>query len=316
LDSTPIARPLIQPTSEPPPVQKIQLQSWVLSLKYGDHALDLPLDATLVRAPTGPATIDIHDATLLSKGDVDAEFKGINAHLAFTSLLPLATPVDQNQQVTVRKATLAGQDFTDVAVNFRSISQEHFDVSSAQLWWCGGLLRAAPFTVNAPFKSVDLEITAEHLDLNQLLAVITRGRATGSGSISGRIPLNLSGSRLTLWQGRIETDGPGTLRLGESLSAFGQILDQSDARFTQDPQMQQVKQQILDAMADFEFEQLSAVPTRAEGQLVVQVHIQGRGRTGAKQPITLDLNFRGLEETLEAYLEVSSRVFRIGRNRK
>jgi hypothetical protein len=80
--------------------------------------------------------------------------------------------------------------------------------------------------------------------------------------------------------------------------------------------MQQVKQQILDAMADFEFEQLSAVPTRAEGQLVVQVHIQGRGRTGAKQPITLDLNFRGLEETLEAYLEVSSRVFRIGRNRK
>src|SRR5262249_39744605 len=151
---------------------------------------------------------------------------------------------------------LAGQEFSDVAVNFRSTSHEHFEVSSAQLWWCGGLLRAAPFAVVAPYNTVDLDIAVEHIDLNQLLAVVTRGRATGTGSLSGRIPLNLSGSRVTLWQGRLESDGTGTLRLGESVSSLGQILDQSDPRFTKDPQMVQVKQQILEAMTDFEYDHL------------------------------------------------------------
>jgi len=72
-------------------------------------------------------------------------------------------------------------------------------------------------------------------------------------------------------------------------------------------------QQIIAAMTDFEYDQLSAEPTRAEAELVVKVHIQGRGRTGAKQPLDITLNFRGLEEGLSAYLQLTSRVFRIGR---
>jgi hypothetical protein len=157
-------------------------------------------------------------------------------------------------------------------------------------------------------------ISAEHVDLAQALNVITQGKATGTGRLTGQVPVSFDGSRFAFGNGLVKSEGPGTMRLGESTAALSEVLDQTDPRFTRDAQMRQVKQQILQALTDFQYSAVQGELTHqgSEKDLVVAVTIQGTGRTGAKQPLDITLNFRGFEHGLNSYLNARSRVLKGG----
>ncbi len=127
------------------------------------------------------------------------------------------------------------------------------------------------------------------------------------------VALGARSYEVRIGDGLIESEGPGTIQLGESATAFATLLDSTDPRFSADDQMRQLKQKILDALKDFELDHLRAKFKRENGELIVAVTIQGRGRTGSQQPLDITLNFNGFEQGLNAYLAARSRVLGMGK---
>jgi hypothetical protein len=256
------------------------------------------------------ARIRLNEAFAVGKGESAWEIRGLMSDLVLSSILPLTTP--PAQAFTVRSMKLDTQELTDATVAFEVKNANDIRIANAQVNWAGGRFSAEPFTVAMSAGTVQSVVTAEHVDLAQVLAVVTQGKATGTGKLTGKVPVKYDGQRLTFGDGVLESEGGGTLRLGEAAGSLGDVLDQTDPRFASDTQMKQVKQQILEAMKDFEYDHLRANFTHTQGELVVAVQFLGRGRVGAKQPLDITLNFRGLEHGLNSYLAARARVLNSG----
>ncbi len=257
------------------------------------------------------ARIGLRDVSVVGQGDYKGEIRGLMGRFTIDSLAPLIMP--PGQRLSVQSIKLAGQEFADASIEFQVPAPDQVLISSAQVTWASGRFTAGPFIVHPPSVAADLVVSAQHVDLANVLALVSNGRATGTGQLSGQVPVKLDWPHVTLGEGSVQADGPGTLRLGEAASAFGQMLDQSDPRFAHDPQMQPVKQQILDAMGDFAYDKLRADFTRPEGNLLVVIQIQGCGRGGARQPLDITINYRGLEHGLNSYLVARSRVLNLSK---
>jgi hypothetical protein len=264
--------------------------------------------------PSSTANLSVSGGFVVGEGEYAGEVRGISVAVKFDDVIGLATP--PGQKASAQRLRFASEEFSDVSVEFQMRGPGEISVSSAHVGWAGGRFNTGPFTARLPSTDVDLAVAAEQVDLNKVLTLISDGRATGSGQLRGRIPLMVDWPRVRFGEGFLESVGGGTIQLGEAVGDFGELLDQSDPRFARDPRMRRVKQQILEAMKDFEYHHLSATLTRSEGPLLVVVRIQGRGRTGIRQPLDITLNSRGLEEGLNSYLAAQSRVLTIGGGRR
>jgi hypothetical protein len=203
---------------------------------------------------------------------------------------------------------VAGQDLSDV--NLRATSNaDGTSVKDIRFTWSGGKFSADPVLIPPNNSNVALALSAEKVDLQKAMKIVLQDRVSGTGSVSGRIPVALNGSKISFGQGILQSDGPGTLRLGGATPTIAEVLDETDPSFKTD-RGQQVKKQVLESIQDFQYDRLSAIFIPGENGLVVSVNIQGQGRIGAKQPLDITLNFHGFERGLNTYLAGRSRVLR------
>ncbi|WP_428939819.1 intermembrane phospholipid transport protein YdbH family protein [Fontivita pretiosa] len=326
--------------NEPLPIRSIELRDCLLVIPYAQQTIEMPLEGTLLRTPSGPSQLNVRarlDAARLNAAGTietasgDARISVSVEELDLSHFGPLleteitgkvnvqgevhreGAATRAGGQFAASRVDLFGQTFTDVSLRGGFTAPAAVRIESLALDWAGGHLSAEPFDLQWPSTDVALAVSIAHVDLQKILDVISQGRARGSGSLSGRLAVAIDWPRLRFGDGVIQSDGPGTLRLGDSVTQFGQLLDQSDPRFARDAQMRQAKQQILEALTDFAYDQIRAQLSReADGLLLVSITIRGRGRTGARQPLDITLNYRGLEEGLNSYLAAHSRVLSIG----
>lgn len=308
-----VTLPTVEPSASDPslPLRRIELEQCVLAMDQDGVAARLPISGTLTAPPAGPAHIELSGGSVSASADPSAQLSGIRTTIELQSLLPPLT--NAVQHVAASEVRLAGQQFKDVSVGFELKSANQIRIERISAGWAQGTLSAGSFTITPPSTDVELTVAADRISLDHVLRLLLRGHVTATGTLSGRVPLKYAGSRVTVSQGLLESDGPGTLQLGDSINMFSDVLDQSDPRFRADPSMQQVKQQILNAMADFEYDLIRFVPSRRQDELLIVVQIKGTGRTGAKVPLDITLNLTGFEEGLNTYLGAVERVFRIDR---
>jgi hypothetical protein len=266
------------------------------------------------RAPaTLPSTsfnLELNNGGVGGRGKFDGQVQALYGKVHVDSLIPLVIP--PGQWLTIGTMKISGQELSGARLVFDATDSDHIHIADAQVSWAGGRFNAKPFTISISEGNIATEISAQHIDLAQVVALLTSGRGSGTGRISGAVQVAFDGSRFTFGAGKLASEGPGNLRLGSMSGQLETVLDRTNPRFTTEAAMQQLKQQIIAALTDFDYDSLSANFTREGGRLVVSVQITGQGREGAKQPFDITLNFRGVEDALNTYLQTRKSVFELG----
>jgi hypothetical protein len=135
----------------------------------------------------------------------------------------------------------------EVAVRFQILPGDplRLGIEQAQVGISGGrvLLRDVLLDPAAPRLELPLEIT--RLDLAELLRIFDIDGLSGSGRLSGRIPIAIEGDTVTIANGQLAAEAPGTLRFEserarQALAAAGESAEL-----------------MLRALRDFRYDELS-----------------------------------------------------------
>ena len=150
--------------------------------------------------------------------------EGINSDFRLASLRPLRTA--EPQRLEVRRIEPGVTPITDVAL-FVSVEQSSGGLPVLRLERghgnvTDGLIRVESGSADPTTGTYVARVELERLDLEALLALIGLDELTGSGRISGTIPIELQGETVSVDQGFLQTDGPGVIafRSPEARSAL------------------------------------------------------------------------------------------------
>ena len=163
---------------------------------------------------TGSAELAIED---LSFDSPAAEVRDLDLTLTLTSLTPPASP--PGQRLTIGRVD-PGVALDEIALRFQILPGDplRLGIEQGQVRFGGGrvLLRGVLFDPAA--ARLDLPLEIEGLDLAELLRILDIDGLSGSGRLSGRIPIAIEsvgegeGETVTIANGRLAAEGPGTLR--------------------------------------------------------------------------------------------------------
>ena len=243
------------------------------------------------------------DVTIESRA-YEASMTGVSADLTIDSLSPFSTV--GRQRIEVSSARLGKLEVQDGFVDFRIDGPKDLFIEQTKWGWAGGWLSTHALRLNPTAPNYDLTVFGERLALKQLLGFIPGERATGEGSLYGRLSVSIHWPTIHFGSGFLyAAPGRGTVELADA-ELVGNLLTRSDPRFATDPNLVQTRQQIVRALHDFTYTvfKVDFVPERAG--LLARLHFQGKGRQGKDAPEIggLTINLRGVDEALNAAIFV------------
>jgi hypothetical protein len=243
---------------------------------------------------TDSVKLSVRDAAFTERSQT-LDVQGIGGNVELISLSPLKSK--PNQRVRVAKFKAGDTELTGGRVEFEVMSSQLIHVEQTQWKWLGGEVRADDFAVQAGKMNVNLQ--AKGLDLGQLLKTFAQGKASGEGTVSGQIVVNIDGANVALGQGHLSAAEDGKLEIAEDVAK--QIAPPQGKESVQE----QVGQNIAEALKNFRFISLTAdIGPEDRGRL--DAKIRGRGATGAKQEINYEPRVTGLNDLLGLVLHVRS----------
>lgn len=154
---------------------------------------------------SGKGTLRLHAASL---GWDKTHAEGIELDLSLDQLLP---PRGRLKLGVAQAALAAGLDLAAASLDM------DLDASSLQLHefsgeLLGAALHAGPARWPLPLAAGDLTLQLKGLDLERLLKLAAIDGLSGTGRLSGRLPLSWSPLGLELRQGRLDSEQTGLLR--------------------------------------------------------------------------------------------------------
>jgi len=249
-----------------------------------------------------------------------AEAEGVFATVRINSVTPLLTPRKEFQMALVRRATMGKLDVKDGFVAFRLEPKESDGrptgwtayVQRGECGWVGGRLYAEDFRFDPEAKEHTVSVFARDLKLGALLALIPNEKATGVGSLDGKLLVtigNLPDIRFGDGGLRTAPGQSGWFKVKDT-EALGTVLESTDPRFKTDSLYVEIKKRLVSAFKDFEYDELSVVLAKdRDSKIVARVNTKGRARTGERQEFEeVNLNFLNFDETLRNAILISRGV--------
>ena len=172
------------------------------------------------------------------------------------------------------------------------------DIQQATAAFLDGRLRVAPQAFDLSRQPLLLPVDVHEVSLERLLQVYPAEGFEGTGRLSGRIPLSITGTTVEVEQGKMTAVAPGgRLRLpAERLQA---MLGRSQAMELVVQALQNFHYSVLDSTIDYD----------SKGRLVLGLKLEGQNpEVRGGQPVVLNIN---LEEDIPALLtslQLSGRV--------
>jgi hypothetical protein len=219
--------------------------------------------------------------------------QGLNTVLRARSLTPLV--LDPGQAVGIGLMDV-GVPLTDGQVLFGYGQEGRIAVQDAVWSWAGGTVRTSPFRISPDEMSADIVLDAQGLELGKLLDLLPVDGVSGTGLMSGRIPVEIRGDAVTVRDGRLAAAGPGALRYRPDDPPAG--FDQAGTEM------------LLQALADFRYDSLVLhLDGTAGGELVAKLGVRGANPDFYDgYPVALNLNVSGALDTI---LRQGLRTYRI-----
>jgi hypothetical protein len=248
------------------------------------------IDMNLAENSAGPvATIQSRNVVISSGESFTAT--GVSGAVSFLSLKPLRT--SENQVLNVSEITAGSAKLTDGKVNFQAEPDGSILIRNASFQTMGGTLATRDAQIDPRRGAASISLECSDLELKEMLELFGHDRVSGTGHVSGTIPVTMDSWRVSLGRGQLSAQESGNLRIAHADSlAVSAVTDSNDGSSS-------LKQQIAEALSDFEYNTLRT-DLRTEGdQVMADVHIAGRGRVGAKRPLDLELRVHDINSLLQ-----------------
>ncbi|MBR9870506.1 MAG: hypothetical protein GYB26_05155 [Gammaproteobacteria bacterium] len=188
--------------------------------------------------------------------------------------------------------------FADYRAPLAELFAGVLNIQQATAEFLDGRVRVAPRSIDLSEDPWSLPIEAYDVSLAKLLQVYPAEGLSGTGQLTGRIPVTVGSAGIEVAGGRMAAESPGgILRLpAERLKA---MLGSS-----------QGMEQVVEALQNFHYKVLnSTIDYDSKGRLVLGLRLEGQKASDRReQPIVLNLN---LEEDIPALLtslQLSGRV--------
>jgi hypothetical protein len=208
---------------------------------------------------------------------------GIDGDIAFSSLFPLATKGPQT--VTVA-AIAAGLPLSDGRIVIEEKAGENLTVGPVDFNMAGGTLHADPFMADLTGGGdTRFVVDAENVDLNQVIAYADIDGLTGTGTLSGRIPVKFGANGFS-----VDGGGLAAIRQGElhyRPAVLPGFLQGDDLR----------AQMLRDVLQNFQYSNLSVGLTGGTGgEAEQEVKLSAKGGNPDfldGHPVELNVTFKG-----------------------
>ncbi|MDX5406935.1 MAG: YdbH domain-containing protein [Chromatiaceae bacterium] len=179
-----------------------------------------------------------------------------------------------------------------------ALSAGTLDIRQLQLALMGGSVSLQPQQIKLADHEQLLQLELKQLALSQLLQQHPSTDVSGSGSLSGRIPLLLSSKGASVQQGVIAAESPGGQLQYRPAAAEGMAASNPGMKL------------VLEALDDFHYSVLSSdVSYDTSGKLLLALQLQGKN-PALEQGRAINLNIN-LEEDIPALitsLQLSSQI--------
>jgi hypothetical protein len=257
--------------------------------------------------PKETLTVDLKDVAL-SEASLGAKASGVDGSVRFTDLSPSVATAPQ-QELRVARLSASKFELTNGVFRFDVAGDRTLTVHEVNATLLGGAVSVKDVRIK-PGASVAVTLVAKDVDLHDVLALLAQGKATGEGKVSGQLPLVIApNGDIALGDGAFEANVGGRLSMTDE-STLESIAGEASKSVREAPQAQ-VRNNIVEALKDFEFQTLSArLKNEPKIGPVAYVRMSGRGRTGARQALDYDLRVAGLSDLVRELISVQRTVTR------
>lgn len=211
-----------------------------------------------------------------------AKVEGLEGNITLDGLFPPSTPPDQ---------TLSAQT-VDPAVPLKNVTARlqvepalppRLHVQRAQADFAGGQLSLSDTVIDPADRRNEFVIGVDGADLSKLLELLRVEDVSGSGRLTGTIPVSVVDGRPVVDRGRLEAEAPGTLKIRPeaAASALGGAGEQV--------------QLMLSALEDFRYKLLSlSLDMPATDDVTLTVRMEGHNPAVLDgYPFAFNINLSG-----------------------
>jgi hypothetical protein len=225
-----------------------------------------------------------------------------DADVVFTSLAPLRTP--PGQRITVHQARVGKLevDGGDIAFQVQDVSGTRVE----DLRWSMGAygdFRASPFSMHLLHPQFESTLRASNVGVGAWLDLLSDGRASSDGMLSGTIALRVDSSLrqpVRVLGGHLEGQPSAGNVAVEDARMLSRFLDRSAAHAVAQEQWEVVRTRLVDALADYRYSMLQVDFLPEDDDVTCRIQTSGRGRRGeeAQEIGLLTINVRHFNEVL------------------
>jgi hypothetical protein len=220
--------------------------------------------------------------------------KAIRGEVTYDDLLKLTT--NAGQSIGVGKLTIGKMEFADGSVIFRMNNAHAINIQRTQWTWLGGTVSAENFGLDSLHPKLDATVQIAEVDLRQLLIFFAPTTASGDGTITGRFPVVVDWPDIHFGDGSLLAAPGGSVQV-KDMKAIAAALDQTGQSGSTE-----VRRRVLEALGDFQFDVLRAALRNDSQGLGADLHLNGKGRTGSRTPLDIEIRIHGLDDLLKLYL--------------
>jgi hypothetical protein len=212
------------------------------------------------------ANISVSEA-LLKKRDADLAIDGVNTKIGITDLAEFTSKPSQEIMFKSLKAGILS--LKNGKLNFQIESPETLLIEQFAADWCGGKLYSNALRLSPDRKSYRLQLFCDKIGLANLLGQLGIADGSGSGTLSGRLPLQYNGKVLVIKSGFLHSDSEKGNKL--TLVKTGNLLNGVDKGTAEYARLDLAGE----ALKDFEYKWSKLSLATDKGQLEVKMQIDG-----------------------------------------
>jgi hypothetical protein len=229
--------------------------------------------------------IYMKDFTANVRGNV---LNNINTVMDFDSLSPL---VVTKQKVAVGSLNV-GLPLTNGDAVVSLDKKGVFTLHSAEWELAGGKITSEPFAMTLADMAADVTLTAKGLSLPELFKIAPMEGLNATGTVDGTLPLQIRGGVFTVYNGVLQTTGPGTISYNPK----------ELPEFLKNPKQQQLLD-LKTALTSFNYDSLGMTMNgQLGGAQKITLNIKGKNPLFYNgKPVNLNLNVEGPLENVLRY---------------
>ncbi len=206
---------------------------------------------------------------------------GIDVTMTFDGLRPASTP--GGQRITVESGSVGRLPLRQAEVEFSLDGSGAILVEQARWMIDTSTFSTEAFRVDPRDPVVATTIAVGDMDLSYWLPLLTDGRASGEGRLQGRVPITWRPGTvrpIALGAGSLAAVPGGGWIMVDDEGRLAALLESSDPRLKTDENMQVVKERLVEALTDFQYDDLRLELVPQPDGLVLRALTSGRGRRG------------------------------------